>query len=170
MAAPIVEDDPTSLPIAGASPEKQQVVDDHATDEMEGILDDMQHLAQELVDLGTEHRVENFSDVWPIFANIRSHRLATREGEIIEQLQRGVGQLEQIASEQHLLLDLGTLREAVFRVKKPGGWKKVVGSFIPALRTFHRSVFVSRMEKIREAVSNLSKLMRERNRPAREVA
>ena len=170
MEAPIVEDEPTLLPIRSASPEKQQVADEHATDDVEAILDDMQHLAQELVDLGTEHRVENWSDQWPIFANIRSHRLATREGRIIEQLQHGVGQLEQIVHEQHMFLDLGALREAVFGVKKPSGWKKALGTLLPSLRTFHRSVFVSRSEKIREAASDLSQQMRDSNRLAREVA
>lgn len=112
------------------------------------LLRDIQSVAASLRGKSLEHRVEDFRDRIPIWANIRSHKLAGREGEQIENMHAMVRELRALVVMHNLPINIDRLESLIFDVKKPAGVSKWVATFFTGLRGFHRGWTADTLEEI----------------------
>ena len=119
------------------------------------LLEDIQDLASELASMNMEHRVRDFRDTIPIWANIRSHKLAGREAEVITNIKADYNEVKRLLPN----MDLAELDGLIGSLSAPGGVSKLFGS-VTLLRGAHRSIFAPKAEKVRSAVSRLRRQLR----------
>ena len=142
--------------------DKKEVIED-----AKETLEDIGELAQTLTSLNMEHRVGDAWDSLPIFANIRSHKLANKEARAIDRLHSLVRKLETIVYQNNLPLDLDQLVSCVSRIKAPGGVSKWIGTIFTSFRELHRGFTPQRAENLREALQNLRRQARQASRAVR---
>lgn len=141
-----------------------------ARDDAMEVLEDIEDAMSELLQKGLEHRVEDVRDVIPILANIRSHKLATREAEVIELVRQDAAELEGLVLKHGIALDLTEFTKVVKSIGKPGGVTKLLATLLPGFRAFHRGFAAPKIEKLKMIVSNLQREVRERRRESRAAA
>jgi hypothetical protein len=127
---------------------------------LEETLEEIERIASELIQKNMEHRLGDFRDMVPIWANVRSHKLATREGVIIDRLKREVAGLQALVDANHIPLDLTDLLHWTDKQSKPGGFGKALATIF-LVRQFHRSLSTPRKEHLKEAASNLRAIVRD---------
>ena len=99
---------------------------------IEGLVNDMNQKT-------LEHRTASLWEQLPVIENIRSHNLATWEGETIDELKAKITALRARAEDYGLATDdLDQLLDSLNSVKKPKGVKKWLATLMPGFRTFHR--------------------------------
>ncbi|MDP6575579.1 MAG: hypothetical protein QF755_03755 [Candidatus Peribacteraceae bacterium] len=99
---------------------------------IEGLINDMNQKT-------LEHRTASLWEQLPVIENIRSHNLATWEGETIDELKAEITALRARAEDYGLATDdLDQLLDSLNSVKKPKGVKKWIATLVPGFRTFHR--------------------------------
>jgi hypothetical protein len=140
-------------------------------DELHDVLEEVNQrlanidtLAGELVQKNLEHRVGDARDIWPIITNIRSHGIASEEGEIVVQLKSEVAALQSLVERYNLELDLSDLVKFSNKIKEPGGATKMIATILPSLRRFHRSMVTPRAEKLKRSASKIRKEIQARTR------
>ncbi len=119
-----------------------------AMEQAKDLIRDIKESASSLRGNGLEHRVQDFRDRFPIWGNIRSHRLATREGEQIDSMHESMRALRELVARSGLPLDLDRLEQLVFGVSKPAGISKFLGSVFTGFREFHRGWTADTLENI----------------------
>lgn len=127
--------------------------------DVERMLQNIEQIVSDLVQKNMEHRVVDLRDRLPIFANIRSHRLAGREGQLIQNLQREAATLQEFVEAQGLQIPLGSLMDKVMTLKIPGGVTKWLATILVTPRTWHRSFMTPRFEAIKAEASDLKRLV-----------
>lgn len=141
-----------------------------ARDDAMEVLEDIEDAMSELLQKGLEHRVEDVRDVIPILCNIRSHKLATREAQIIGLVRQDAAELEGLVQKHGIALDLTEFNKVVKSIGKPGGVTKILATILPGFRAFHRGFAAPKIEKLKMIVSNLQREVRERRREVRAAA
>lgn|SRR3989338_2010049 len=136
------------------APEKEN---NSALVDAEKMIENIEQMATELLQKNMEHRVGDFRDGIPILANIRSHDLAVREGEVIGNIKREFVDLQAFAARNNLRIDLSLLQDSILPLKQPAGATMWLATLIPGMRMFHRSIVVPQFEKLREVSSNLKR-------------
>jgi|CXWL01.1.fsa_nt_gi hypothetical protein len=146
-----------------AAPTRSSVAreENEAYGDVQQRLDDLEDLASDLVQKSTEHRVEDFRDRLPIFSNIRSHKLATREGEVMQQMKTDLVGLKQSIAASGMQIDITALEKMIDDLSVPGGITKAFATLIPGIRTFHRGVVVTRFEDLKKATGFLKRQVRD---------
>jgi len=134
----------------------------HAWSELNRLLTDIENDAVELGQKNLEHRVPDLRDKLPIFANIRSHKLATKEGKVVERMQSSMAELASLVQRNELAIDVSALAKAVSTLKIPGGITKGIATVLPPLRHLHRSVTTTRAEEVRDAALDLRTMVQQR--------
>lgn len=129
------------------------------------LIDDILEMAGELGQKGIEHRTQDIRDAIPIWGSFRSHKLATREAEVISNIHADVAKLEQVA--QGTGLNIAPLKELALQLSPPKGFTKVMGSIFPGARSFHRGWIAPKLEALREEASRLRRQMRDGATPSR---
>jgi len=149
--------------------ERDGEVNDDARSQMQDKLRDIEERAAELLQIGLEHRVEDIRDVLPIFANIRSHTLAGREAEIIDALRLDTAELQQMAGQAGIFVDMKGLTESVAKLGKPEGVSKWMATLF-LTRSFHRGYIAPRLEEIKREASVLRRTLRDAGKGSRRAA
>jgi len=130
------------------------------TREAHAVLDHIGDLAHSLVSAGQEHRTSKIWERLPIFGNIRSHTLATKEAEIIHELRAEMRHLETLVEQHRLPMDITALKQAVNKVGAPGGVTKLIASLAYPVRRLHRGAFGHRRENINRESQKLRSSLR----------
>src|SRR3989338_2931308 len=106
--------------------EMREVAEEEKTASRETQAAPVAQLEGDLVRINMEHRLPDARDMLPVFANIRSHALAGREGQLIENLQREATNLRTFVEDQDILaqVPLESIMDKVMQLKIPGGVSK----------------------------------------------
>ncbi len=127
--------------------------------EVEDSLEEIATQALTLSQMNMEHRVDDFRDWIPIWANVRSHTLATKEGQTISTIKAEYEKLQALVSQSAIKLDLNQLSQMVDALKVPFGFTKWVAT-LAGTRTLHRAIFAPSAEKLRAEASKLKRQVR----------
>ena len=151
----VAEEEKTASRETQAAPVAQQEADPNKEKLQiaERMLENIEDLAGDLVRINMEHRLPDARDMLPVFANIRSHALAGREGQLIENLQREATNLRTFVEDQDILaqVPLESIMDKVMQLKIPGGVSKWLATILVWPRNWHRNVMAPQFETIKAA-------------------
>jgi hypothetical protein len=133
-----------------------------ATREAQDVLDHIGDLAHSLVTAGQEHRAKKIWERFPILGNIRSHTLATKEAQIVHEMNAEIRHLEALVAQHQLPIDISALKKAAGKVGAPGGVTKLIATLAYPLRGLHRGVVGHRRENIHRVAQSLRGSLRRR--------
>lgn len=111
-------------------------------------------IVNDLIRHNMEHRVHDMRDRIPIWASVRSHHLATLEGELIDRLKRSSAGLASDAAGTDLAADATALAASVNALRKPEGFTKWMATIF-GWRALHRMWTAPRYEEIKRKVAIL---------------
>lgn len=165
---PRVEQYPRAEPVRTV--ERENPARRDAQDALQGVLQSVGFL----VDAQDEHRNPDFRSRVPIIGGIwdmvRSHSIAGKEAQSIEQVKEEMAHLEQVVADGGLALDLKPLKDGIAQLSPPGGISKLLGSVFQGFRRFHREWYTPTVEDIRLKARDLQLQLRRSSGPQYSVA
>jgi hypothetical protein len=112
-----------------------------------------------LVDATRTHQIEELQDGIPIWANIRSGRIAEEESNLLLAIQNDCKYLEDLLSKSTIgsSLNLVALKEKIGGVHRSDGWARRMGSLFPRIRAAHRDLTKGKLDEVIKVIDDLSR-------------
>ncbi len=119
----------------------------------------MDRAIDRLSDAGRTHQIQEIQDGIPVWREIRSHRIAKQESELLAQLNRDIDYLDALLSKSAVSqnIDVKNLRDKVSEIKRSDGFLRVLGSIFPSVRSTHRDLTHYQLDDVRSAIDSLSR-------------